>query len=176
MNLRRPLDTKILAETFAESIFDETPTEDLNIIASKIFKAELSLAKLESHPTSTNYDFRSKEYRQTRERKKLRRVILSELINMLRLQHDDDIKFGSGGAKPKTPIAEQQAYLVSGAPASGKSGIATRLADETGAYILDSDYAKRKFPEYSETDDGASLVHEEADDIIFGNSFSWQNV
>lgn len=52
---------------------------------------------------------------------------------------------GRGGARPHEPKSDSQAYIVSGPPASGKSTVANRLADANGAYVLDSDYAKRKF-------------------------------
>ena len=85
------------------------------------------------------------------------------------MNSDDDICLGVGGAKPKEPWQESVAYIVSGAPASGKSSIADALAHENGAYILDSDYAKRKFPEYMSYNGGASLVHAESNEIIFGS-------
>ena len=172
MSLRRPLNTRILAEDFAEGIFDMAVAEELSVISSDIFNAEMALEQIETHPTLTHSDYRCREFRNKRQRDLLRKRILTELIENTRLPNDDEIRLGRGGAKPDKPGGEAQAYVVSGAPASGKSGIAVRLADETGSYILDSDYAKRKLPEYAETIDGASLVHEEADSIIFGSDKS----
>jgi len=63
---------------------------------------------------------------------------------------------------------DSQAYIIIGLPASGKSGIAKDIADMCGAVILDSDFAKRKLPEFKATPAGASLVHDESDLIIFG--------
>ena len=57
-------------------------------------------------------------------------------------------------------------YLI-GPPAAGKSTIANNIADIAGAYILDSDYAKRKLPEYNNQISAASLVHEESDVLVF---------
>lgn len=71
---------------------------------------------------------------------------------------------------PRAPKQlNKQAFLLTGLPASGKSTIATKFADNFGAVILDSDFAKRKLPEYSDSPAGAALVHEESDVIIFGD-------
>lgn len=87
---------------------------------------------------------------------------------MERLDDDDDIVLGKGGAKPVGGIrAEKRAFYVIGPPASGKSSISSTIADLFGAYILDSDYAKRKLPEYADQLSGASLVHEESDGLVF---------
>jgi dephospho-CoA kinase len=67
-------------------------------------------------------------------------------------------------------VSSQDAYLITGLPASGKSGISNIISDNYGAIILDSDYAKRKIPEYSALPFGATLVHEESDRIIFGEA------
>jgi len=76
---------------------------------------------------------------------------------------------GNGGAKPKVgePRRERNAYLVTGLPASGKSTLVNRIADDLGAMIVDSDYAKRKFPEF-QSPAGAQLVHEESAMIVEG--------
>lgn len=57
-----------------------------------------------------------------------------------------------------------------GPPASGKSGVSSKIADIYGCYILDSDYAKRKLPEYNNQIGAASLVHEESDALVFGDN------
>lgn len=170
MGCRRPLDTKILAEDFARHVLKKV--RDYEEPAVKIVDAELALKKLEDHPTSTHEDYRVQEYRTNDQRKLLHDQILAELIKENRLDNDDEIILGVGGAKPKEAKCGRIAYIVSGSPASGKSRIATRLADDNGAYILDSDYAKRKFPEYYQYPGGASLVHQESDDIVFGQEDS----
>lgn len=167
---RRPLNTKILAEDFARYILKRA--EDYEVPASRIVKAEMDLKALEGHPTSTHEDYRASRYRSSDQRRLLRDRILGELIDKERLEDDDQISLGNGGAKPKELKSDRVAYIVSGAPASGKSSIAARLADENGAYILDSDYAKRKFPEYTEYAGGASLVHEESDAVVFASEDS----
>ena len=169
-NYRRPLDKRPLAENFVRYVLgiDDNYAE----IAKRIESAELSLAELEAHPTITHDDHRTAEYRSPENREKLRNQILSELITEKRLENDEMIRLGCGGACPEQIKDSAQAYIISGAPASGKSSIASRIASENGAFILDSDYAKRKFPEYLEYEGGASLVHQESDSIVFAKENS----
>lgn len=163
---RRPLDTPASVETFISNTLRMTLNDsDIN----KIVAAEIQIDTLEKKPTLTHEDYRDRKYRTESARECLREKILQQLLYKSRIDNDDNIRLGRGGARPKDePKAEHIAIIVSGAPASGKSGIATSLADYYSAYILDSDYAKRKFPEYRKYSSGASLVHREADQIVFG--------
>lgn len=170
ISCRRPLNTTALVEPFAHAVFGNT--EETQKIVNEIVNAEANLRNIENHPTITHEDFRAKEYRTDIERKRLHTNIIKDLVKECRLENDDDIKLGKGGAKPSSIKFESTAYIVSGSPASGKSGVAAQLADENGAYVLDSDYAKRKFPEYDTTPAGASLVHEESDVLTFGDTDS----
>ena len=87
---------------------------------------------------------------------------------MKRLNNDDEIKLGKGGALPLTKVRnEKKLFYVIGPPASGKSGIANDISDSYGGVMLDSDYAKRKLPEYNNQIGAATLVHEESDRLIF---------
>lgn len=102
------------------------------------------------------------------DRWKLRKQIIHELFTLKRLGDDDDIRLGRGGALPDSGVKkERKAYILIGPPASGKSTIANRIAENEGAIILDSDYAKRKLPEF-EYECGATLVQNESNSIIFG--------
>lgn len=170
MGCRRPLDTNILAEDFVRNVL--RIVRDYKKPARKIVEAELALEKLEEHPTNSHKDYRDSAYRFDDERELLHTQILKELTFEERLSDDDEIELGRGGARPSEARNKKIAYIVSGAPASGKSKIAADLASEYGAYILDSDYAKRKFPEYHQYPGGASLVHKESDDIVFGKKKS----
>lgn len=163
---RRRLDTAELAEDFVTKTFGKG--NNVEKIAKEVLRAEMELVYLEKKPTKLYTEYRAKRFRDDMDREVLYNLILSELINYEQLDNDDDICLGRGGAKPKEPRQERIAYIVSGSPASGKSSIADNLARNNGAYILDSDYAKRKFPEYSTYGGGASLVHEESNAIIFG--------
>jgi hypothetical protein len=99
----------------------------------------------------------------------LRKKIVEELFELTRLESDDEIKLGKGGALPQTGIdCQKRAYIITGLPASGKSGVADKLADLTHSIILDPDHAKRKIPEYYRHNYGASLVHEESSFLISG--------
>lgn len=167
---RRHLDSLILAEEFTKNILGVD--KDRSSAARSIVKAEIIVSSLESYPTDTNKEYREPKYRDDVSRSVLRGTILDELSTLQRLKYDDNIRLGKGGAKPAEEKKDAQAYIVMGSPASGKSGIAECLADQNGAYILDSDYAKRKFPEYRNYDGGASLVHREADGIIFDHDKS----
>jgi hypothetical protein len=107
--------------------------------------------------------YRSGTYSDDNKRWALRKKIVAELFEKTRLSDDDKIKMGKGGAKPLTEVKyDKFACIIIGPPASGKSTIASEIADEFGAYILDSDFAKRKFPEYTTIASGASLLHEES--------------
>lgn len=91
------------------------------------------------------------------------------MLTLERLDDDDNTCLGLGGSLPKSQICnEKKAIIVIGLPASGKSTIANEIADQYGAIILDSDFAKRKIPEFSGNPAGASLVHEESDFLVFG--------
>ena len=102
-------------------------------------------------------------YNTNKERENLRIRIVQELFDNERLLNDDKISLGRGGAKPIGGIAlkDQKVYIVIGLPASGKSSVASTIADFTSSYLIDSDLAKRKLSEYK-NDGGASLVHEES--------------
>ncbi len=167
--VRRNLNTQIAADDFLESVLTDFD-DDNGELAAQIVSAELGLFALEDQPTLTHKDYRVAKYRSKKDRDKLNDQILKELISLQRLEDDDKICLGVGGAKPEFIKSEAHAYIVSGAPASGKSGIAGALANKAGAYILDSDYAKRKFYEYHFYYGGASLVHKESDQIIFGGN------
>ncbi|MGF1689429.1 ATP-binding protein [Photobacterium japonica] len=99
------------------------------------------------------------------EREQIRQKILDELVNHTIPKNDDDIKIGFGGCKPRNRVRyNRKAIILLGLPASGKSTVAQVMSDMQGAYIVDSDFAKRKFPELA-FPNGASWTHEESDDI-----------
>ena len=96
---------------------------------------------------------------------------IRNILNILNID-DDKIKLGVGGCLPLPDghlNNDKQFYIVIGLPASGKSSISAKIADATGSAVLDSDFAKRKLPEFREKDNGASLVHKESQVIVMGN-------
>jgi hypothetical protein len=139
-------------------------------IIKLIRNAEVEVGTTNSDPTFSSPRNRVAEYRENDVRQNLRERILSELIELDQLDDDEEIKLGSGGAKPKSidPIADSKAYFIIGLPASGKSTLVTKTAEKLGAIVLDSDFAKRKLPEYDGTPAGANIVHKESSSIVWG--------
>ncbi len=140
-------------------------------IAKKIRDAESAVGQTNRDCTLTSPRNRVPEYRDDGLRIGLRETILSELIQLDRLDSDDAIQLGVGGAKPKLRAPENgfQAFIITGLPASGKSTLVNTISDKLGAMILDSDFAKRKLPEYDGSPAGANLVHKESSTIVFGD-------
>ena len=101
-----------------------------------------------------------------KERQQLKKTILDELIYFTVPKSDDDIRIGIGGCKPRNRVRyNRKAIILLGLPASGKSTVAQVMSDMQGAYIVDSDFAKRKFPELA-FPNGASWTHDESDDLV----------
>lgn len=156
---------------FLTTVLEFEPGEDETDIAFKIVSSEKALIDYD-HPGvhTLMYDnYRDRNYKTEVARWALRKQIIDELITMVRLENDDEICLGKGGSLPTTGVwAEKKAFLIIGLPASGKSGISNLIADKYHAIIIDSDYAKRKLPEYHKLSWGASLVHAESRQITSG--------
>lgn len=136
---------------------------------NEITAAERNIKDYDYYPTHNHRENRHHKYRDDGARSKLRTEIINELFSHKRLGNDNDISLGSGGAMPTSnQVGIGKAFYVIGPPASGKSGIASNIADAYNCYLLDSDFAKRKLPEYTTQIGAASLVHEESDEIVFG--------
>lgn len=168
-NYCRELVTDLQVECFVDGILcidDETEKGNaINLIA----QAERNIKDYPKFPTLTHRDNRDFKFRDENVRRKLRKQIVDELFEQKRLNNDDEITLTRGGAAPKTDIRfEGKAFYIIGPPAAGKSGVAAKVADAFGCFILDSDFAKRKLPEYKNQIGSASLVHEESDELIFG--------
>lgn len=165
----RPLDTTKSVGDFLERVLRFAHPK-IDKIISMVIEGELGKDKFDSKfETLNSPEMRIQKYRDEEKRWKLRDHIIEELITLQRLENDDQIKLGKGGALPQTPLkSEGKAFILIGLPASGKSSIASQIADQFGAIILDSDYVKRKLPEYKNHAYGASLVHAESSEITFG--------
>jgi len=135
----------------------------------KIRDTEQLLSIYFASNTIKTADFRHPRFYYEEDRKKLKERIITELIQYERLEDDDKIGLGKGGMRPRGGdiLADKTFFLVTGLPASGKSSIANKISDGSKSIIIDSDFAKRKFPEFG-TDYGAALVHEEASLITEG--------
>ncbi len=131
-----------------------------NDIIKRIASAEKQLVDIMQSDTLSSRDNRIPDYSSDSARIKLRKEIYNDLINRKRLDDDEKISLGNGGALPKTKLKKnRQAFYLVGLPASGKSEISNIISDSFGAMTLDSDYAKRKFPEYDSCAFGAAVVH-----------------
>jgi len=167
----RPLNTFELVEHFLTNALEiDIKKSNYNIIPN-IVTTELNIDNFdEKQITFKSRSYRNLFHRSDRDRVNLQKRIVQELLTKQRLSSDDKITLGKGGAIPNARIQQDsQAYILIGLPASGKSTIANAIADKRGAVILDSDYAKRKLPEYNSLAFGATLVHEESTEIIFGS-------
>ncbi|MEZ0485767.1 hypothetical protein [Fibrella aquatica] len=100
-------------------------------ILSKIVQAELSMANFDfGYPTLQSHHYRDRRYKDDSTRWHLRRQITSELFSLKRPDRDESLKLGAGGALPASDIScDKQAFIIIGPPASGKSGIANKVAD-----------------------------------------------
>ena len=167
----RELNTDIQVEQFVDGILGIQEKRKKRKAINRIASAERKLRDYRLFSTFTHRDNRDFEYREEDVRLELRKRIVDELFKWSRLDNDDEICLGKGGAAPKTVARqESKAFYVMGPPASGKSGVSSKIADIYGCYILDSDYAKRKLPEYNNQIGAASLVHEESDALVFGDN------
>lgn len=165
----RKLDNIDLISHFLTVVINyDNPEDDELLKKIKIGEADLkNYDNSSSTLSSTNH--RDRKYLTPTDRWKLRKLIVQELIENKRESDDEKLTLGCGGALPNCEIkAEKQAIIIIGLPASGKSTVANKIADNYGGVILDSDFAKRKLPEFKDNPAGASLVHDESDILIFG--------
>ena len=134
----RILITDIEAEHFVDGILCIRDIDRKREAINHITAAERNIKDYSHFSTLTHRDNRDFEYRDDNKRKELRTQIKNELFNFSRMENDDELKLGVGGAKPCTEVKhESKAFFVIGPPASGKSGISSKIADLYGAYILD---------------------------------------
>lgn len=166
----RQLHDSRLSEHFVKNVLNITSGSAYSKAIRIIAEAEVCCIAVENKDTLAHDNYRDPKYVFDEKRIELRSQILNELINLKRIDNDDKIKLGRGGALPPSGIAgtEKQAFIIIGLPAAGKSSVAHRIADIYNAIIIDSDFAKRKLPEFKMKYAGASLVHEESDLIVFG--------
>lgn len=166
----RPLYNFEVAQDFVMKVLgipEDDP--DFENYALKIYKEE----KIPQYKKDTlkNPAIRNAAYKDEDVRNQLRKRIFEEMITLERLDDDEQVRLGFGGAKPKSVVgSKRKLFYVIGLPASGKSSICGKICDMFGAYLLDSDLVKRKLPEFFDRS-GASLVHKESSIITMGGSF-----
>ena len=147
---------------------NEFSTKQFNDAVVAVASVEMMTERVIGKNTLDSTAYRMPQYKTDESRVALRKRIFDELSQKKRLANDEKITLGKGGALPNTALKkDKQAFYVIGLPASGKSEVAGLLSDNYGAIILDSDYAKRKFPEY-QAECGATIVHEESSMVVFG--------
>ena len=170
----RQLTTDTRIEEFVCAILDVTDSDERQEAINLISNGESRLKDLSENHTFTYSDFRDHRYKTNDAREILRQKVYDELITIKRPENDENIRLGTGGALPRSGILnkERKAFIVIGPPASGKSFFSNKLVDAFGAMMLDSDYAKRKLPEYYNKANGASLVHEESSQIVFKYNYN----
>jgi hypothetical protein len=170
-NFSRSLTSRETAEEFVRNILNINDT-NTTAIAYKIKNAELLMVSTINQSSINSPSECIQEYREKHKRKELHERIIEELFSTPRLENDEDIMLGKGGALPLNGKVEcnREAYIITGLPASGKSGLTSRLSDSQSAIIIDNDYAKRKIPEFHVIDAAysANFVHEEASIIVEG--------
>lgn len=137
------------------------------LLTEKIYHLELQSQLFSEYSTYHSTIYRNSFYKGFNERLALRKKVLNELISYCNLTNEKNIHFGIGGCKPITCLTHKKFFLLIGLPSSGKSYIANIISLAIGAYIIDSDYGKRKFPEFSIGPCASSLLHEEANKITY---------
>ena len=168
-NYIRKIDDKIQASHFLNDVLGVLDGVSDREHLNDVVNIELCLSTMQKKSTLLHDNYRDPLYADEKKRKDLYEQIFKELTTLPLLENDDEIKLGNGGACPNSGLKfNKTAYYIIGLPASGKSGIATKLANHTHSLILDADFAKRKFPEY-DSQNGAALTHEESSAVIFGN-------
>mgnify|MGYP003674488972 CR=1 FL=1 len=147
----------------------DTRFKDIASLALDIMATEKMIVLMEEDSTIVSQKYRVPNYKNDTQRRELRTQIFEELISLERLDNDDSIALGVGGAKPRNGVnSEKKAFFVTGLPASGKSSIVSKIADSYGAYVVDSDFSKRKLPEFN-INFGANLVHQESQLVTLGS-------
>lgn len=167
----RPLYLKDVTSDFLVKVLDVPISNPNHKKYSEMIVGEESLP-MSDNDTLSSRSVRARKYCREEDRDKLRKKIVEEMMEMTRLDNDEQVRLGKGGARPqsKRVNSDRKAFYVMGLPASGKSSICGKLCDLFGAYLLDSDLVKRKLPEYNRRS-GASLVHEESSIITMGGYF-----
>lgn len=167
----RVLRTDLEVERFVEGVLDITSSNEKREAINRITAAERNITEYSYFPTFTHRDNRDFEWRDERKRDKLRKQIIDELYCMERLIDEDSICLSKGGSAPISGAQkEKRCFYVIGPPASGKSGVSSKIAEQFHAYILDADFAKRKLPEFNNQIGSAALVHEESSQLVFNTS------
>lgn len=138
-------------------------------LTNRLLQLELDSKILAQNSTYKTDIYRDIRYKTTQDRTFLRKRILCELIAEKICKNENEIIMGIGGCTP-SHIQKKKFFQVIGIPGAGKSYISNIISEIYGAYLIDSDFAKRKFPEYQQYMCAASLLHEESSEIVYKTS------
>jgi len=165
-NYSRSLNNNFKVHDFLTRILGLKNTRKLGDNVQEIVTAEKLIESTTAESTLEYKVNRHPYYSTDGERLKLRKQIFKELITKRILNDDDKIKLGYGGTRPEKHLAHRKAFIVTGLPGSGKSYVATQVSSHCNAAIIDTDFAKRKFPEFK-LPQGSTIVHAEAAKVMF---------
>lgn len=104
----RNLRTKTEVESFVFNILDIVDETEFVNATNKILAVGLQLSDFNAHQTLHDDTFRNESYRSERKREELRKQIHDELIGQVRLDIDDEMRLGVGGALPKNGIVKKR--------------------------------------------------------------------
>jgi hypothetical protein len=168
LNYSRLLRDEDLVEHFLDKVLQFDHRTIPKIIQRIVISEKMLLDFKENENTLISSKHRDRSYKDEINRWDLRKQVIDELFTQTRLEEEDETSLTKGGLLPNSKMKnEKKVFIIIGPPASGKSGIANKISEDEGAIILDSDYAKRKLPEF-EYPCGATLVQEESNRIVFG--------
>ncbi|MEZ8315361.1 zeta toxin family protein [Vibrio splendidus] len=162
----RPLNNNLKVHDFLTRSLGMTNTRKLGDNVQEVVTAEKLIESTTAESTLSHKVNRHPYYSTTDERRKLRKRIFKELVTKKVLINDDKIRLGHGGVRPEKHQVQRKAFIISGLPGSGKSYVASKVSSHCCAAIIDTDFAKRKFPEFK-LPQGSTIVHEEAAKVMF---------
>jgi hypothetical protein len=170
--ISRPLSDDQKVKDFLISVLGYQNNSRMDKRIERIVEAEIQVEAFIGKSTLQHYEYRNYRYTNDDDREKLYYRIYNELISN---KYSSDETKKKNGMKPNSELKnEHQAYIVIGLPASGKSTLSVEIANSTGSMILDSDIAKRKFPEFIKKG-GATLVHLESSLLVLGDAKNPKN-
>lgn len=148
-----------------KKLFKNPSTIDEDIykhVMLKIQTATANLLEVSEKNTLDYTTYRCPQLINANDRKKHRERIIIDLLTYKICEDESKISLKKGGMIPSTGLKnDKKVFFIIGLPASGKSSIAFKIAENYKAILIDSDIVKRKFPEFDQVN-GASLLHKES--------------